>query len=267
MRIGLIGCGTVGGVLKTWFQEKTRHELFTRDLAKGYNDQFPAKLDAVFISIPVPVSKSGQDLRVLEHAVHVAKFHSDNVFLRSTVLPGTNDKLGTHAMPEFLTERTAQKDFDEQETLIVGGWPIGKDPNILFELFAGKKEIEFVSNTEAELIKYTHNCFGAMKVTYFNIIKDLCLKYGAEYDEVKKYSMLTGFIEPTHTQVPGPDGKRGYAGKCFPENIETMRNMLFSNPDFKKSKIPYFFQMIKLLNDDFRNEDVRRDEELSAQTI
>lgn len=267
MRIGLIGAGVVGGVLKTWLEEfAPRHELTVKDPAKGFNDTFQGRYDAIFISIPIPADRAGQNLRSLESAVNWAKYFSSNIFIRSTVLPGTNDRLGTYSMPEFLTERYAYEDFRDQETLIVGGWPGDKDPVVLSEIFNYKKQIEFVTNVEAELIKYTHNCFGAMKVTYFNIIHQLCKDFGANFDEVKKYAMLTGFIEPTHTQVPGPDGSFGYGGKCFPDNIETLRNQLFSNSKYKFSKIPYFFQMIKILNDDFRKIETN-ERELPAQTI
>lgn len=262
MRIGIIGCGVVGGALRAWLEDFTDHDVLIRDPGLNRMDEFDG-VDAVFVSIPVPISKQGQDISGLIDVCAYAKKFTNNIFIRSTVLPGTNDKLGTYSMPEFLTERTSFTDFCEQETVIIGSSD-EKVLDLVYEIFEEQKSIEYVSNVEAELIKYTHNCFGAMKVTYFNIIHDLCKSLGADFQEVKKYSMMTGFIEPTHTMVPGPDGEFGFGGKCFPENIETMRNFLLSQPKLIDPLTAYFFQMIRLLNKKFRgnNEKHERNEKL-----
>ena len=33
---------------------------------------------------------------------------------------------------------------------------------------------------------------------------------------------MSGYINDTHTQVPGPDGKFGYGGKCFPKDVNAL---------------------------------------------
>ncbi len=68
--------------------------------------------DAIFVSVPVLSCANGQDQGVLNDMVRLAKSHTGVVFIRSTVLPGTADKLGCIAMPEFLTERRAQQDMN-----------------------------------------------------------------------------------------------------------------------------------------------------------
>jgi hypothetical protein len=110
MIIGIIGYGCVGGTLGKWFKEHTNHELRIYDPYKGYKDSLIG-CEAIFISVPVPSSQSGQDQTILKQSVHYAKQFTDNVFIRSTVLPGTNDSLGTISMPEFLTERRAYEDM------------------------------------------------------------------------------------------------------------------------------------------------------------
>lgn len=241
MRIGIIGVGVVGGTLLDWFHTRTSHDVKLRDPFKGFHDSLEG-CEHIFISVPVPARDMGQDLSNLRSAVLLAKQYTNNVFIRSTVLPGTNDTLGTIAMPEFLTERTARQDFEDLP-IIVG--KAHKNIN-LEDVFPGK-EIIFMSNTEAELAKFTHNCFGAMKVTYFNIIEELSRKFNANYKQVLAASFITGFIEPQHTQVPGPDGKKGYGGKCFPENIDAMRRFL-SNPELNMRSAHDFFSAIDLLN-------------------
>lgn len=228
MKVGIIGLGVVGGVLKRWFENHTSHQIRVYDPGKGLCDPFDG-VDAVFISIPVRPSSVGQDQASLEAAVVYAKVYTSNVFIRSTVLPGTNDRLGTIAMPEFLTERTAYEDMERMPVLVGGRnntfgthWAIFQ---ILGEVFPGK-QITSVTNAEAELAKYAHNCMGALKVTYWNMIHNLCVNLGADYERVREAAMLTGYIERTHTQVPGPDGRFGYGGKCFPENVESLAAFL-----------------------------------------
>ena len=76
-----------------------------------------------------------------------------------------------------------------------------------------------MSNIEAEITKYAHNVFGAVAVTYFNGIYELCQQTGANYEKVRNGFLLSGYISPTHTHVPGPDGRTGYGGKCFPKDV------------------------------------------------
>lgn len=239
MKIGLIGVGTVGGTLKRYFEEFCDHELRLFDPQKGMNDDL-CGIEAAFISVPVPAHGRGQDKSMLEVAINHAKNHTKNIFIRSTVLPGTNDYYGTTSMPEFLTERIA---YDEMKRLpIICGDTKSKVSDIFPE-----KEIIFMSNNEAELTKMAHNCFGAMKVTYFNLIFDLCQKFNCDFETVKKYMGMSGFIDVlNHTQVPGPDGERGFGGKCFPENISAIQKMLANMNGWDKESD--FFLVIKSLN-------------------
>lgn len=237
MKIGLIGVGVVGGTLLKYLKEKTTHEVACWDPAKGLEDDLTG-CAAIFISVPVPAGGDGQDLQHLRPSVDLAKTITDQVYVRSTVLPGTNDELGTIAMPEFLTERRAYQDFCELPILV--GAPLkGKFMPNIGEIFPEKKIVR-VSNTEAELAKFTHNCFGAMKVTYFNIIHATCEKLGANFDMVKLGASLTGFIGEEHTQVPGPDGKFGFGGKCFPENIAAMKNFMKRPENFDIGAYEFF---------------------------
>lgn len=222
MVVGLIGVGIVGGTLKGWFEKHTKHDIRCLDPNKNLNDSLE-DCEAIFISVPVEAMGNGQDLRILESCINLAKQHTQFVFVRSSVLPGTSDHFGCIAMPEFLTERTAAEDMERLPILV------GKcDQRLLDCLFPGKEKI-ILENTEAELAKYAHNCFGAIKVTYFNVINEICERLGADFDSVKKGMHLTGFVEKQHTMVPGPDGYYGYGGKCFPTNMDAMTRFLGSH--------------------------------------
>lgn len=251
MKVGIIGVGVVGGTLQRWFAAHTKHTVVLLDPPQGLHGNLSG-CEHIFVSVPVPADEVGQDLSLLSGAIAEAKRHTQNVYIRSTVLPGTNNHFGTHAMPEFLTERRSDADFRDLP-IVVGG----VTREMAFdELFPGKQIIQ-VSNLEAEIAKFAHNCFGAMKVTYFNIINEFVTGVGADYQNVLRAANITGFLGEQHMQVPGPDGKYGYGGKCFPENIKAFENLL-KHTRFNMQLPALFIHAIKLLNDQYRTRGERQ---------
>ena len=228
LKIGIAGHGVVGGALARWFKDHADHELKIHDPYKGFAKAKGAEVDAAFICVPVPTREDGtQDYSELHIALN--SFNSKNKFIRSTVLPGTNDRLGTWAFPEFLTARTAYEDMCRMD-LLTGC----TDKSLFEEIFRpsfhdqrkvawhelqGRKTI-YVTNREAEIAKYAHNAFGAVKVNFFNLIYDLCQTQGADYNAVLSGVLMSGYINKIHTDVPGPDGQFGFGGTCFPKDLK-----------------------------------------------
>ena len=242
-KVGIIGCGVIGGALKKWLEDNTDHQVFVSDPFKGYNDDLSG-CDIFFIQIHVPTEADGtQNLDAFRQII--SKLPDKPIFIRTTILPGTSDKLSkelnhhVYFMPEFLTERTSVNDFKIQPMVFT------TVPELLKEIFPGKDYIQ-MSSLEAEITKYAHNVFGALKVTYFNAIYDYCQKLGADFYKVHTGCLLSGYINDTHTNVPGPDGKFGYGGKCFPKDVDA----------FTEATKPYplhnLLKYLKELNDEFR---------------
>jgi len=233
MKIGIVGLGVVGGTLDRWFKRNMNHDIKRYDPDKGFHDSMIG-CEAVFIAIPVnPSPAGGQDQHDLDVVVQGLKYQGiKRIFIRSSVLPGTAQRLGCIAFPEFLTERRADKDMEDLP-LLIGGHLVQDDhEDGLFEFcqdLFGAKQFIWMTPTEAELAKYTHNCFGALKVTYFNMIRALSMHLGCDYEVVLTGAKLTGFINDEHTRVPGPDGRLGYGGKCFPVNMESFKGFLAQN--------------------------------------
>ena len=146
------------------------------------------------------------------------------VFVRTTILPGTSELLsretghGVYFMPEFLTERTHIEDFKTQPMVFTGAI------ELLCRIFKGKT-FTTMTPLEAEITKYAHNVFGAYKVTYFNAVNEYCRNMGADWSRVHAGMLLSGYINDTHTHVPGPDGRYGYGGKCFPKDVNAFAKM------------------------------------------
>jgi len=222
IKVGIVGCGFVGGALKAWLDENNRDaQVFVSDPPKGMNDDLSG-IDVAFVQIHVRTEDDGtQNLSLMEELIK--GLPDVPVFVRTTILPGTSARLSketghrVYYMPEFLTERTHLEDFRKQ-TMV---FPVEGDAEtlaLLTKVFPGKK-FTVMSPLEAEITKYAHNVFGAYKVTYFNAVKEYCERMGADWAKVHTGCLLSGYINDTHTYVPGPDGKCGYGGKCFPKDV------------------------------------------------
>ena len=45
---------------------------------------------------------------------------------------------------------------------------------------------------------------------------------GCDYNIVKNLMLKNKWINPMHTDVPGPDGKMSYGGYCFPKDTNAL---------------------------------------------
>ena len=234
IKVGIIGCGFVGGALKAWLEENNAEncEVLVSDPPKGFNDDL-SQVDIAFLQIHVRTEDDGtQDLTLMKELIR--KLPDVPVFVRTTILPGTSGLLSketgrkVHYMPEFLTERTHIEDFRKQTMVFpVEGEPDALD--LLVRVFPGKK-FTVMTSLEAEITKYAHNVFGAYKVTYFNAVREYCEKMGARWATVHGGCLLSGYINEMHTVVPGPDGKFGYGGKCFPKDVNAFAKLTAGTP-------------------------------------
>lgn len=241
MNIGICGVGVVGGALAHWLESETNHKIFKYDPPLNLTDDLTF-CDVIFICVPVPTKEDGsQDLYILKESID--RFCITNrvpVIIRSSVIPGTCHALSREcilpifAMPEFLTERTANKDVFKQK--IICGVPTPNQyDDFIRHIFRNKKEILFCTNKEAEMAKYMHNGLGAIKVHFCNLIFELCKIHSLDYETVKQGALLSGYINQFHTSVPGPDGKMGFGGKCFPKDLKALVHLLKERGLFYKA--------------------------------
>lgn len=238
--VGVVGGGFVGGALSSNLKDAFCVQVFDKDPTKATCSSLEEMLrgcDIVFVCVPTPQSQDNScDTSIVRSVVHdIAKIRKDLlVVIKSTVPPKTTKTLAEETgldicfNPEFLTEVNAYNDFRYQKNIVIGA-DTERAAVILSALYENFNEtIEHTSNivtcssTEAELLKYTANCFLAMKVIFANEMKKLCDTIGADYDAVVKLAKLDDRLGKTHWQVPGPDGKFGYGGSCFPKDMNAL---------------------------------------------
>ena len=133
--------------------------------------------------------------------------------------------------PEFLTERSANFDFINQSRFVIGTSE-KTDNEIWAEQFIDFIKTRFgqcvsilKTNYEtAEMIKYMSNCFFATKVSFMNEMYQVAKKSNVNWDDAVDGFVADGRIGHSHLNVPGPDGKFGFGGSCFPKDIQAMVN-------------------------------------------
>jgi len=241
MKIGIVGNGFVGSSVAFGFSPTTgcdsEIKIYDKDSSKSTHSlESTLTSDFIFVSVPTPSNPDGSiNLDVVYNAfeeMNNLNHRTDNVILlRSTVTPGTTRKLQRKFRnlnivfnPEFLTERSAKLDFINQARFILGG--LKKNVNKVEKLFKwrfGETMPIIKTNYEtAELIKYMNNCFFATKVSFLNEMYQIADACGVDWGMAVDGFIRDGRIGHSHIAVPGPDGKFGFGGSCFPKDIQAM---------------------------------------------
>lgn len=170
---------------------------------EGASREIAASLDDKYKLI---VEKSTVPVRTYEWVKKTLNRYSDN--------PVNFDVASN---PEFLREGSAIKDFMEPDRIVIGV-ETKKAEELLKRLYKPltNKEIPLLVTdpATAEMIKHASNSFLAMKISYINMIADLCEKVGVDVDIVAKgmgYDHRIGkeFLRPGI----------GYGGSCFPKDV------------------------------------------------
>ena len=118
---------------------------------------------------------------------------------------------------------TAKLDMLTQARIILGGekGDTKKVRELFEQRFMNRHIIETDSKT-AELVKYMNNTFFATKVSIINEFKLLSDKLGTDWDVALYGFASDGRVGDSHLHVPGPDGKLGYGGTCFPKDVNAL---------------------------------------------
>jgi UDPglucose 6-dehydrogenase len=157
------------------------------------------------------------------------------VIIKSTVPPGTTERLNEECKhisvifnPEFLTEANFIEDFKTQDRIIIGGpRPASTKVRQLFYKAFPNAHIIKTHSTIAEMVKYTTNTFLATKVSFANEMKMICDELKIDYDKVTEYATLDDRLGKSHWSVPGPDGKLGFGGSCFPKDLNALIDLCY----------------------------------------
>jgi UDPglucose 6-dehydrogenase len=219
-----------------------RHRLanveFTSDLKSATQ-----RSQAIFIAVGTPQSKTGSaDLSYVDAvASEIARSIDDYKVIveKSTVPVYTNEWIrrvierngvpkelfDIASNPEFLREGTAVVDFLHADRIVVGA-DSERAGKLLSDIYAVPGSLNeknpppllLTSTKAAELIKHASNAFLAMKISFINVVSNICEAVGADVEEVSKGMGMDARIGPKFLRAGV-----GYGGSCFPKDVAAFR--------------------------------------------
>ena len=235
MKIGIVGFGFVGKALKNGLRDSVDCIEIDPKLDTNLSDLSNHKPDIVFICLPTPMNDDGsQNIDIVRDAIFELNKHDPNILvvLKSTILPKyviEISKLTKNLVinPEFLRDKHANEDFINSEIIIFGGEDVNcKRLGNFYEKHTNCicKDYVYTDLMSASLAKYSINSFLALKVTFFNELKSVFDNLNSNNDWSNFISCISRDkrIGDSHMSVPGPDGRYGFGGPCFPKDVNAL---------------------------------------------
>ncbi|NPA41355.1 MAG: UDP-glucose/GDP-mannose dehydrogenase family protein [Aquificae bacterium] len=204
---------------------------FTTDLKEGVDFS-----DVVFICVGTPSLPDGSaDLSQVEEVARLTakNMNSYKLLVEKSTVPVNTHKLVKKTLqrylkkdipfdvasnPEFLREGSAVYDFLNPDRIVVGV-ESKRAEDILRDLYKPLTDKGFplivTDPATAELIKHASNSFLAMKISFINMVADLCEKTGADVELVAK-----GMGYDKRIGMSFLKAGIGYGGSCFPKDVK-----------------------------------------------
>lgn len=164
------------------------------------------------------------------------------IAIRSTVLPGTNKKVGEIieeesglkrdvdftivSNPEFLREGTSVEDyFNPPLTLIGTNIPFAEEK---FREMYKDIPAEFICTDikVAEMMKYVNNTYHALKIVFGNEVGNICKSVG-----VDSHKVMEIFCKDKQLNISPYYFKPGFAygGSCLPKDMKALKTLAHDN--------------------------------------
>lgn len=238
---GIIGNGVVGKAhIRAWAGHVSDCKIYDADPVRSVDSlEETAAADYVFISVPTDRRPGSYECNtdiveeVFKKLAAVPK--CGTVVVRSTVPIGfcrEMTKLYGHLVvlhhPEFVTETSSHIDaFTPSRNLI--GYTSSQCSIDVAHRFGDLCRKRFpgvpvftMSTEETEYVKLAMNVVWAVKVGLFNELRVVADAADLDWEHCREAMLTDGRITHSHTQVPGPDGKRGFGGKCLPKDLANL---------------------------------------------
>jgi len=243
--------------------------------------------DAIFICVGTPPKENGEaDLTAIDHVARqiATEARTPKLVIEKSTVPARtglelrraltaysrNSGLAFRVVsnPEFLREGTAVSDFLHPDRIVVGveDEASARDMREIYRPILERcfqcpvhngtcppgNAVNLLITTinSAELIKHASNSFLALKISYANVIADLCEKIGADVEEVTHAMGLDPRIGEQFLRAG-----LGFGGFCFPKDLQAFVHLAGTvGVDFdilkaaervNKQRIERFFEKVR----------------------
>ncbi len=231
MKIGFIGQGFIG---KSYADDYVARgfEVVRYSLESEFagNKDSLKTCDVVLIAVPTPTTPVGFDSSILESVLPLVG-EGKVAVIKSTVVPGTTRTLQNkfpnivimHS-PEFLSSATAAQEAAHPNRNIIGVVNERDKPKAeeIIKTFAAAPYTLVCTAEEAEIIKYSRNVVGFLRILYYNLAYDLASKHGATWAPIKEAIAHDPDNGPQYT-TPVHKSGRGAGGHCFIKDFSAFR--------------------------------------------
>jgi len=230
--IGFIGQGWIGKHYADDFEKRGFSVVrFAKEAPYEKNQAKIADCDVVFIAVPTPTTPEGFDDSIVRSVVGLVGKGKIAV-IKSTILPGTTESIQKQYpdifvlhSPEFLSESTAAHDAAHPQRNIVGV-PVWNDVYVkkahaVLNVLPNSPYQKVCTAKEAELIKYTRNGLGYVRVVFTNLLYDLATKMGADWNVLREAISADPDNGPAYANPVHKSG-RGAGGHCFIKDFHSL---------------------------------------------
>ena len=227
MKLIVAGIGYVGSTVADYLENDGC--IIIRIDPKYYDTSIYDHLDAdgCIICVNTPsLPDGGCDDSNVQDVIYQVYKHMPSL-VKSSVLPTLVDGYPSSVSmsPEFLRASNAKEDFQNQSFMIIGDIQ-DKFRTFWADVFKNFT-CHYTNSQVASTVKYIHNAWLATKVVFFNeVYSEVLSDYGEMVTILKLFENKIG---STHMDVPGPDGKFGFGGACFPKDTEALLTILDSD--------------------------------------
>jgi len=256
MRVAVIGAGFVGEATGRGFA-KHKNEVTFVDVdpkkikalkAVGFEaysaDEYNAiNTDVTMFCVPTPTKAKKIQLNILAEAITAfAKRLKDHnkyhvAVIRSTVPPHTTRKhvlpliegisgkkvgkdFGLVMQPEYLREVTSKEDFERPWFILIGEYD-AKSGRVIEKLYKPfNAPIEHCSLEEAEIQKYVHNVYNAVKIAFFNEMRIAIKANGWNADKI--FQATAESSEGLWNPAYGLKDYGPFDGSCLPKDTRAL---------------------------------------------
>ena len=204
------------------------------------NHSVISNCDIMYVMVATPSLPNGSYDTTAIHEVardilnHTGPVDNKILVIGSTVNPGDCAEFqrivgprNVHVVysPTFAAQGTVLRDIENPVALL-----LGTDDHAVAERCRGvftniipeDTPVHVLSSTTGEILKIAANCYGTMRINYFNMVGQILIQSGLEHDLEKANSYLSGVDRRKGNLRFG----FGYGGPCYPRDNKSFSNFI-----------------------------------------